>query len=218
MKLAITSGLLLACVASSLAARPLPKKPSPYAPQSAQDRDDVGHGGGGSIGGGYGAPPVAAPSYVEEPAKDTGYYYYYYPVVPEGGGKKKGGLFSGSKGFLGKMMETIMYPFLYPIMRAYDYFDGRALQARASEYLPMELFDKITTMIQEEIYKDECLSRMICKLGKTAEGYDTFLEVSEFFVPEDYQAHLKTFKNSATKKTDCNLEFKCTSFDPAQKL
>ncbi|KAB7496596.1 hypothetical protein Anas_13560 [Armadillidium nasatum] len=103
------------------------------------------------------------------------------------------------------MMETIMYPFLYPIMRAYDYFDGRSLQARASEYLPVELFDKITTMIQEEIYKEECLSRMICK-------------VSEFFIPEDYQTHLKTFKDSAKKKTDCNLDYKCSSFDPTQKL
>ncbi|KAB7494588.1 hypothetical protein Anas_07672 [Armadillidium nasatum] len=205
MKLLITSGLLLVCVASSLAlaSKPLLKKSSPYAPQSAQDRDDIGHIGGGG-GGGYGPPPVG-PSYAEEPAKDTGYYYYYYPVVPEGGGKKKGGLFSGSKGFFGKMMETIMYPFLYPIMRAYDYFDGRSLQARASEYLPVELFDKITTMIQEEIYKEECLSRMICK-------------VSEFFIPEDYQTHLKTFKDSAKKKTDCNLDYKCSSFDPTQKL
>ena len=40
-------------------------------------------------------------------------------------------------------METIMYPIMYPFMRMYDYFDGRALTARAADYLPMQLFNKV---------------------------------------------------------------------------
>lgn len=48
-------------------------------------------------------------------------------------------------------METIMYPIMYPFMRMYDYFDGRSLSSRASNYLPMQLFEKVgITMIDKE--------------------------------------------------------------------
>ena len=108
------------------------------------------------------------------------------------------------------MVETIMYPIMYPIMRMYDYFDGRSFSGRSSsdDFVPnmllakviLDLYfvhheyilninrykiekynyiiivSKVITMVQEEIYKEDCLSRLICQLGKSAQGYDTFVE------------------------------------------
>ncbi|KAG7156307.1 uncharacterized protein LOC121853907 [Homarus americanus] len=176
----------------------------------------------------YKTPGAPADSYSSE--ADNGFYYYYHPVEADGKKDEKCSIdkllvplvlitiFVGISTFsgllspiLGKFTDlpTITIPELV-IPKARD------LAASAVSYIPWDSVDRVTLAVTEAVESEQCLPRLMCESGKYANGRSTALSLLEIFTPRRLQAHMKIFKDSALKNTDCTI-YKCRHADGNKK-
>ncbi|XP_071546793.1 uncharacterized protein [Panulirus ornatus] len=173
-----------------------------------------------------------APEPAEPPAEhyhpdegDQGYYYYYYPVEED---KKK--LLKDDKCAVEKLLIPLIIicvilgiltansigllpsielpPLVLPTAPILSIQKNRALNSMDS-YIPWDTIDQLTLVVTEALESEQCLPRLVCESGRYADGRTTAVSFLEFFAPRKLQSHMKIFKDSALKKTDCSI-YKCS--------